>query len=112
MADLRKISKLDVSSSESEGEPSNSEDFDFWAPHRMLAHGQKKKKSTNLMNDELSLYLSNPVSHLKSDPLELWEDMKNIFPNLYQQARLHFTLVATSVPCERLFSKAGATITK
>lgn len=38
--------------------------------------------------------------------------MKHIFPILYKQARLHFTMVETSIPCERLFSKAGATLTK
>lgn len=47
---------------------------------------------------------------LNSNPLEQWEDMKNIFPLQYKQARIHFSIVATSVPCERLFSKVGATI--
>lgn len=64
------------------------------------------------MMNYLYIYISNPVSLLKSDPLELWEDMKSVFPMLYKQGRIHFTVVATSVPCERLFSKAGATITK
>ncbi|XP_050528873.1 uncharacterized protein LOC126898654 [Daktulosphaira vitifoliae] len=113
IADLTKLSKLDtISSSESEGEHSKTDNFDFWAHHKYLVHGQKKKKTTTFMNDELSLYLSNPVSTLKSDPLEISEDMKHVFPILYKQASLHFTMVATSVPCERLFSNAGATLTK
>jgi len=41
-----------------------------------------------------------------------YKKRQNVFPNLYKQVRLHFTIVATSVPCERLFSKAGETITK
>jgi hypothetical protein len=100
-----------ISSSESEGEHSKTDNFDFWA-YKYLVHGQKKKKTTTYMNDELSLYLSNPVSILKSDPHEIWEDMKHVFSILYKQARLHFTMVATSVPCERFFSKAESTLTK
>lgn len=115
MAELRRLSKPDISSSESEGEMTTSqenvESYDFWAPHKMLAHGQKKKKCS-FTNDELSQYLSNPVSPLKSNPLELWEDMKTVFPMLYKQSRISFTMVATSVPCERLFSKAGQIMTK
>lgn len=116
MAELRKLSKPDITSSESEGEVTtsleNEESYDFWAHHKMLAHGQKKKKSSSFANDELSLYLSNPVSPLKSNPLELWEDMKTVFPMLYKQSRISFTMVATSVPSERLFSKAGGVMTK
>ncbi|XP_050527934.1 zinc finger BED domain-containing protein 4-like [Daktulosphaira vitifoliae] len=90
IADLRKLSKLDtISSSESEGEHSKTDNFDFWAHHKYLVHGQKKKKTTTFMKDELSFYLSNPVSTLKSDPLKIWEDMKHVFPILYKQARLH-----------------------
>lgn len=69
--ELRKLLKPDFSSNESEGEavPSNSDGYDFWAPHEQLAYGQKKKKSSSYVNDELSLYLLNTVSPLKSNPL-------------------------------------------
>jgi len=42
----------------------------------------------------------------------LWEDLKTVFSMLYKQARKSFTVVATSVPSERLFLKAGGVITK
>lgn len=115
MAERRRLSKPDMSSSESEGEVTsgdNVESYDFWAHHKMLAHGQKRKKNSSFTNDELSLYLSNPVSPLKSNPLELWEDIKTVFPMLYKQSRISFTMVATSVPSERLFSKAGGIMAK
>lgn len=46
MAELRKLSKPDLSSSESEEDavPSNSDSYDFWAPHKLLAHSQKKEE--------------------------------------------------------------------
>jgi len=28
----------------------NEESYDFWAHHKMLAHGQKKKKSSSFAN--------------------------------------------------------------
>ncbi|XP_008180283.1 zinc finger BED domain-containing protein 1-like [Acyrthosiphon pisum] len=89
------------------------ETYHFWNHHESLALGQKTNRPNydGIINDELSLYLTNPVVPLITNPLEKWEELKNIFPLLYKQARIHFAMVATSVPCERLFSKAGATIT-
>lgn len=113
MSALRNLMRTEMSSSESEGETSVEVAYDFWATHKELVHnqGNKKKKSNPVYaSDELSLYLANPVTYLSFDPLEQWEDMKNVFPLLYKQARIHFSIVATSVPCERLFSKAGATM--
>lgn len=115
MSALRNLMRNDASSSESEGEAPPEKTYDFWATHRELvqSQGHKKKKTAHgNTGDELSLYLANPVVSLNFNPLEQWEDMKNIFPMLYKQARMHFSIVATSVPCERLFSKAGATITQ
>lgn len=63
-------------------------------------------------SDELSLYLSNPVISLKNNPFSEWEDMKVIFPCLYKFAQQYLIVVATSVPSECLFSKAGATMTQ
>lgn len=38
--------------------------------------------------------------------------MKTIFPMLHKQSRISFTMVATSIPRERLFSKTGGIMTK
>lgn len=110
---LKELINQDISNlnSESEVEESPKKDYDFWLHHKELVINQKRKK-TNIKSDELSLYLSSQISSLKSSPLEEWEDMKVMFPNLYKQARMFLVVVASSVPCERLFSKAGATITK
>lgn len=90
------------------------EKFDFWSHHTTLAHAQNQKslQSASKINDELSVYLSNPVTALNSDPMTYWEELKSVFPGLYNLAVSHFCVVATSVPSERLFSKAGGTITQ
>ncbi|KFM63788.1 Zinc finger BED domain-containing protein 1, partial [Stegodyphus mimosarum] len=56
---------------------------------------------------EVKKYLQEPILSRKSDPLEWWEKNENVFPNLYELSRKKLGLVATSVPCERVFSKAG-----
>jgi hypothetical protein len=38
--------------------------------------------------------------------------MKSVYPLIYMEAQKIFCVVATSVPSERLFSKAGATLSK
>lgn len=104
------VARDSSSSGESEEERPNEKKFDFWKCHKELAHGKNKRRNKE-DTSEISLFLANPVSSIKSNPLELWEDMKHVFPGLYKQARTHLVSMATSVPCERLFSKAGATVT-
>lgn len=95
------------SSTESE---SGDDSFDLWDYHKELAHSKRKK--TNDASDEVTQYLQSPVHILSQDPLMIWNEIKSVFPNLYKNALKHMGIVSTSVPCERLFSKAGATATK
>lgn len=117
MTSLRKLVNTNNTSLESQESTITTKvftEYDFWNHHKTLVHSQivKVMETNGNMNDELSLYLNSPVADLKCDPLQLWENIKNTFPLLYKEARHHFSMVATSVPCERLFSKAGSTITK
>lgn len=116
---IAKLKKLCVEegSSESEEEAlekTDPEPFDFWKTHKELVYGKRRKKKHEDSGDssEVTLYLANPLSHLKTNPLEDWEDMKAVFPGLYKQARQYLLNMATSVPCERLFSKAGGIMTQ
>lgn len=116
IAKLKAMCAGEQSSEESEEDAPTveaGEPFDFWQTHKELVHGKRKRKqSSGADSSEVTLYLSNPVSPLKSNPLEQWEEMMTIFPGLYKLARQYLLNMATSVPCERLFSKAGATITQ
>ncbi|KAK9881534.1 hypothetical protein WA026_016413 [Henosepilachna vigintioctopunctata] len=87
-----------MSTSGSEDETAN-KDFDFWLTHKQLAVGQKSTVSIN------------PICALKANPLEKCENLKFVLLALYKQAHINLNVVGTSVPCERLFLKAGARVT-
>jgi len=57
-------------------------------------------------------YLSTPVTSLKQDALEIWEDMKSVYPLMYMEVQKLFCIVPTLFPSKRLFSKAGAILYK
>ena len=44
---------------------------------------------------------------VKEDPLMWWKNHKNIYPHLAYLAQKYLNIPATSVHCERVFSKAG-----
>lgn len=60
---------------------------------------------------ELRQYLNKPITAITTNPLETWENMKAEFPHLYIIARRYLSIIATSVPAERLFSEAGLIVT-
>lgn len=82
-------STISNSSSESDADTMNDE-YNFWKKHRELAHEGRKKR----VDDELAVYLKSPVTPLKSNLLETWEDLKEVFPGLYRQFRQHAMIVA------------------
>ncbi|KYN06411.1 Zinc finger BED domain-containing protein 4, partial [Cyphomyrmex costatus] len=59
------------------------------------------------MHLELRQYLHQSVIPRHSNPLQYWQTLKAIYPILFKIAKQYLAVVATSVPAERLFSKAG-----
>ncbi|XP_053203294.1 zinc finger BED domain-containing protein 4-like [Panonychus citri] len=55
-------------------------------------------------------YLSSPTLELNGDPLDFWRKNKESNHALHNLALKHLSPPATSVPCERLFSKSGTII--
>lgn len=100
--------------STSDSADSNEATFDLWAYHKKLAHTltKKGKQIISSSNDEVSQYLNIAVRNLSENPFVVWEEMKIIYPNLFRLANKFLGASATSVPSERLFSKAGATASK
>ncbi|CAH0714114.1 unnamed protein product, partial [Brenthis ino] len=60
---------------------------------------------------EVDKYIQEPILHRLEDPLLWWHTRKSVYPLLYQYILKRLNIVATSVPCERIFSKAGLTLT-
>jgi len=108
------------SSSEDDQPEAVQKKFDLWEHHKNLAHQKSKKKSSKSTSknqesasDQMVMqYLGTPVINLSQDPIETWEEMKTVYPQLYSESQKMFCILATSVPSERLFSKAGATLSK
>ncbi|XP_055906324.1 E3 SUMO-protein ligase ZBED1-like [Eupeodes corollae] len=59
---------------------------------------------------EIDKYINETPIRRNDDPLKWWKERKHIYPRLYNLALKRLCIVATSVPCERVFSKAGLTI--
>lgn len=56
---------------------------------------------------ELDKYLSENLLNRQQDPLKWWSERKLLYPRLYEMVKRRLCVPATSVPSERVFSKAG-----
>lgn len=56
---------------------------------------------------ELDRYLSEPHLKREENPLSWWTSRQHVYPNLFEFVKKRLCIQATSVPCERTFSKAG-----
>lgn len=101
-------------SSDSEKDEKTEHEMDIWSYHKKLTHDNMKNKITDKTKaeSEFHTFVSSPVTTIKADPIEIWDDMRTVFPCLYRLAMKHLPIVATSVPSERLFSEAAAVITQ
>lgn len=59
---------------------------------------------------EVQRYVDSQVIGRSEDPLTWWRGSQYIFPTIAKVVKARFNIVATSVPCERIFSKAGVII--
>lgn len=56
---------------------------------------------------EMNRYVQEPLLKRTENPLLWWNDRKLTYPRLFGLMRKRLCATATSVPCERVFSKAG-----
>ncbi|XP_076118622.1 E3 SUMO-protein ligase ZBED1-like [Alosa pseudoharengus] len=61
---------------------------------------------------EIRSYLEEPLIPRSTDPLSWWETKASVYPRLTKVMTGRLCIVATSVPSERIFSKAGQIITE
>lgn len=81
---------------------------DFWTYHRQLLLGSSQKNATNHMHD-FDLYLKEAPIDLQMNPIEYW--LSRPPSPLTKIALTYLSMIATSTPSERLFSKTGNLIT-
>lgn len=90
----------------------------MWQDHaKHVQQSTSRKSRIDQLQDsgfpsELNLYLKSSHARLSDDPLLIWKDMAKVYPILSKVAVKYLVPVATSVPSERLFSKAGLTLNK
>ncbi|XP_072401153.1 E3 SUMO-protein ligase ZBED1-like [Diabrotica undecimpunctata] len=70
----------------------------------------RKPKAASIV--EVERYINEPLIRRTEDPLYWWEERKEIYPRLYKLMRRRLCVVATSVPGQRIFSKAGQLISE
>ncbi|KAK7912837.1 hypothetical protein WMY93_013048 [Mugilogobius chulae] len=83
--------------------------------HQLDLEILQSQKQSNVMADaiiEVQRYLSGPNSPRSQDPIEYWETQRSNFPHLFKLAQKFLSTPASSVPCERVFSKAGELVSK
>lgn len=61
---------------------------------------------------EVDKYIQEPILPRKENPLVWWFQRAQVYPSLFNLAKRRLCVVATSTPSERVFSKAGQTITE
>lgn len=59
---------------------------------------------------ELDKYMDEEYLERQKDPLLWWKERKALYPRVYKLALKRLCIVATSVPCERIFSATGQII--
>ncbi|XP_051918634.1 E3 SUMO-protein ligase ZBED1-like [Hippocampus zosterae] len=61
---------------------------------------------------EVQRYMSDPPLGRAEDPLAYWLSHQNVYPHLFRLAKHFLCTPASSVPCERVFSKCGEELSK
>lgn len=86
-------------------------DEGLWGSHEEMVQSTREAVRTDDIpgraRSELRGFLGRDLVGIKADPLVVWEGIKTLYPYLYKVARRLLSVVATSVPSERFFSRAG-----
>ncbi|XP_068598232.1 E3 SUMO-protein ligase ZBED1-like [Brachionichthys hirsutus] len=81
---------------------------DVWAffEERVSRDATRRNPAANATL-EVRSYIDEPLCQRSADPLSWWETKASIYPRLTQVTMRRLCIVATSVPPEIIFSKAG-----
>ncbi|CAF96613.1 unnamed protein product [Tetraodon nigroviridis] len=76
---------------------------------------RKSRANSNVTTDavvEVQRCISEANTPRSQDPLQYWQTQRLHYPNLYTLAMKFPCTPSSSVPCERVFSKAGEMVSK
>ncbi|CAD7093244.1 unnamed protein product [Hermetia illucens] len=115
--------RKDLIESESDSDaPSHSSgskenEYSLWDDHhKMVQEAWKSRKKSRIVEEldtpnsippEFSVYLKQPVVRLKDSPIEVWTEIVHKDSSLLKMVKKYLCVMATSVPCERVFSASG-----
>ncbi|XP_038148265.1 zinc finger BED domain-containing protein 4-like [Cyprinodon tularosa] len=95
-------------------QPSDSNpDDNLW--HQLDIEVKESKANSNVTTDaiiEVQRYISEENTPRSQDPLQYWKSQRLNYPTLYKLAMTFLCTPSSSVPCERVFSKAGQMVCK
>lgn len=87
-------------------------DSDEIGSFNLTALFNKSTATINNWRTDIDDYVAMPRANEDVDVLVWWESHQVLYPNLSRMARDYLCIQATSVPAERMFSKAGLIIRK
>ncbi|XP_034150871.1 zinc finger BED domain-containing protein 6-like [Esox lucius] len=104
---------MDTAPLSAEASPSKSQDGGLWEIFdSKVGETQSVQSSTADAAVEVQRYLSDPYLNRAENPMHYWEKHSKVYPHLFQLARKYLSVPASSVPCERIFTKAGDVFNK
>lgn len=94
--------------------PSEEKPFDIWKQLDKSVSSQPRINRSPQARAivEVDRYLEEEIIDRNENPLKWWANHVSVFPNLSHVVRNKFGTVATSVPCERIFSKTGIIVSE
>lgn len=87
----------------------STENSSIWADlDNRTAHLRQIDSPAVAAKVEINRFLQEPLCKSSENPLLWCEERQNLYPRLIQVMKTKLCMVATSVPCERVFSKSWA----
>nr|CAI5850148.1 unnamed protein product [Callosobruchus analis] len=84
----------------------------IWQSFDALVENVSEVSPTATAIMEIRLYLEEGILGRSEDPLMWWKKRESLYPNLSNLAKRHLCAPSTSVPSERIFSKAGQIVSE
>lgn len=94
----------------------SSEHYDIWSAYNKFSLGENSTSQQNpsdkqsvipIYEDEVSSYFSSPISSVRADPLQLWQELAPAHPSLYAVAQKYLHIPATTMPSIQVLTSEG-----